>query len=65
MTAEQQFVNEKIKARLLGIRRQIKDQMKAAQPGDDPEEISAVYFNNMAIYDVLNIIDEHITEVDK
>ena len=65
MTADQQFVNTAIKERLQQLRQQIKYLMKTAEPTDDPEEISAVYFNNMALFSVLDTIDEHITEVDK
>ena len=65
MTAEQQFVNTAIKERLWQLRQQIKYLMKTAEPTDGPEEISAVYFNNMALFSVLDVIDEHITEVDK
>lgn len=64
MTAEQQFVNTKIKDRLLRLRQQIKYLMKTADPTDDPKVISAVYFNNMALFNVLDTIDEHIAEVD-
>jgi len=65
MTAEQQFVNTAIKEYLQQLRQQIKYLMKTVEPTDDPEEISAVYFNNMALFNVLDAIDEHITEVDK
>ena len=65
MTAEQQFVNTAIKDRLQHIRQELKDLMKSAEPTDEPEEISAVYFHNMAIYAALDIIDNQITEVDK
>ena len=61
---QQQVIKTRTKQRLLTLRQQVKGLMKTADTMDPHNVISAVYFNNMALFDVLAIIDDHIAEVD-
>lgn len=65
MTAEEQWINVKVKEALTHLRGRIKCLMKTVDATDEPEEISEAYFNNMALFTVLNIIDDYVEEVDK